>query len=236
MNAPKGSSMVSNGCPTEGPSALHIVIVDSTDLLPEPAKKQVEVKILSLAKSLGTKKEELLEIRTIDDKKTAGNILFSRCSPSDGTLTSDLTGNPVKAKRKWAEEFIGPLEKIVADGFSNSLADHSPLLETLQSLGVESLEPFGLTGHSIDLLIISDMRQYSDNYSQYTGDLSYQRYHESPAYRKLHTNLGNASISILYIQRSQPKIDEIAHVGFWNEWATDNGASLVSIERLQGEN
>lgn len=225
-----------NGCPNNGPSALHIVFIDSTDTLPEPAQKQVATKIMSLARSLGTRPGELLELRTLDLAIPAGKIIFSRCSPGDGTQVSDVTGNPERAKKRWQEEFFGPLEKLTAGGNSTEEADRSPLLETFQALAVERLEPFKQIGGPINLLIVSDMRQHSDEYSHYTGDLSYGRFRNSSAYRKFRTNLGSALLAILYVQRSQPKIDEGAHIGFWSDWAADNGATLMSVERLQGEN
>jgi hypothetical protein len=237
MNMPSGGVRdPTNGCPADGPSALHIVIIDSTDTLPEPAQMQVATKIMSLARSLGTRPGELLELRTLDLATPVGKILFARCSPSDGTQVSDVTGNPERAKRRWQEEFFGPLEKLTAGGYSVEEADRSPLLETFQALAVERLEPFKQIGRPINLLIVSDMRQYSGEYSHYSGDLSYDRFRGSPAHRKLHTNLGGAMLAILYVQRSQPKIDEGAHIGFWNDWAADNGATLVSVDRLQGEN
>ena len=237
MNAPKAVTRdQTTGCPTDGPTALHFVIIDTTDTLPEPAQKQVITRILSLARSLGTQRGDLLELRTINLSKPAGNVIFSRCSPGDGSEESDLTGNPAHAKKRWAEEFFDPLNKLVTENNSSKEADHSPLLEMFQALAVERIEPLSQPNRPVDLLVISDMRQYTDAYSHYTGDLGYQRFRESTVYNKLHTNLGNASLAILYVQRSMPKINERAHIEFWNEWASDNGASLISVERLQGEN
>ena len=43
-------------------------------------------------------------------------------------------------------------------------------------------------------------------------------------------------ISIFYVQRNSPTINEVEHIMFWQEWAKDNGASVKRVERLQGVN
>ena len=66
--------------------------------------------------------------------------------------------------------------------------------------------------------------------------LSYERFKKSYAYRNLRPDFGGAEISIFYVQRKSPPIDEREHIEFWQEWAKDNGASVEHVERLQGVN
>ena len=53
------------------------------------------------------------------------------------------------------------------------------------------------------LYVISDMIEYTRDYSQYprAGDLSFQRYKQSPAYLKFRTDLHGATVIIRYVTR-----------------------------------
>ena len=89
------------------------------------------------------------------------------------------------------------------------------------------------------LIVISDMIEYTRDYSQYPkdGDLSFQRYKQSPAYMKFHTNLHAATVTIRYVTRQpkgQPLLNDAKHGEFWIQWMKDNGAASVDVKRLQG--
>jgi hypothetical protein len=88
------------------------------------------------------------------------------------------------------------------------------------------------------LLIISDMLEFTRDYSQYpgAGDLSYERFRRSAAYLKFRTDLHDARVKIEYVNREKPKIDTVRHVEFWSEWVKDNRGILDGIQRLQGTN
>jgi hypothetical protein len=88
------------------------------------------------------------------------------------------------------------------------------------------------------LIVISDMLEFTREYSQYprAGDLSYQRFKQSPAYLKFRTDLHGAEVTIDYVQRVEPKIETKRHIDFWHEWVTDNRGKWDRARRLQGAN
>ena len=51
------------------------------------------------------------------------------------------------------------------------------------------------------LILVSDMIEHTPDYSQYQGDLSYEHYKQSIAYKKQHTDLKGADVTIFYVQR-----------------------------------
>jgi hypothetical protein len=89
------------------------------------------------------------------------------------------------------------------------------------------------------LYIISDMIEYTRDYSQYprAGDLSFQRYKQSPAYLKFRTDLHGATVILRYVTRqtgSQQIVDSTKHMEFWKAWIEDNRGSFGGVKRLQG--
>lgn len=221
-------------CPMTDPKEATFVLVDLTDPLPQVSQVQMDDHLNALSRS--TKKEALLEVLVLDPKLPEGQVRFSRCSPGDGSDESSATGNPEKTKRRWQKEFIEPFDSMMRTGLIGVPAEQSPLIETLQALAVGKAIKLRREGAPVHVQIISDMRQHSAEYTHYGKSLSYLRFKESGAYRNLHTDLGGADISIFYVQRNEPPIDESEHIQFWQEWAKDNGASIERVERLQGVN
>ena len=89
------------------------------------------------------------------------------------------------------------------------------------------------------LYIISDMIEYTKDYSQYprAGDLSFQRYKQSSAYLKFRTDLHGATVILRYVTRqtgNQSLLDSTKHIEFWKAWIEDNRGAFGGAKRLQG--
>jgi hypothetical protein len=222
------------GCSEDGPTKVHLVLVDTTDTLPSISREQLAQQLTTLMRSTG--KNELLELRTIDSNSTEGTTHFAKCSPGNGSDETVTTGNPEKSKKRWHAEFADPFNALLPTVLNGMPGDSSPILETLQSVAVQRIAPYRQRGTAVDVLLVSDMRQHSEAFSHYGSDISYGAFKASKAYRNLHTNLEGASLLIAYVQRQAPQIDERVHLQFWMDWAGDNNAVLESVERLQGEN
>jgi hypothetical protein len=83
------------------------------------------------------------------------------------------------------------------------------------------------------------MIEYTKDYSQYprAGDLSFQRYKQSPAYLKFRTDLHGATVILRYVTRQtagQQIVDGTKHMEFWKAWIEDNRGSFGGVKRLQG--
>jgi len=112
----------------------------------------------------------------------------------------------------------------------------SPIMETVQRIAVDRF-----TGRAADpvpkqLVLISDMIEHESDYSQYAGDLSYDRFKASRAYRKLRTDLHGADVQIYYIQRNTGKpLNSVDHIRFWADWIRDNNGPPETGEQAAGE-
>ena len=116
-----------------------------------------------------------------------------------------------------------------------SASETSPLLATLQGIALDRFAGKAATALQKTLVIVSDMIENEKDYSQYQGDLSYHHFKETPAYRKLRTDLNGTQVQILYVERfTRKQIDPTALMRFWAEWVQDNRGQYVSAIRLQG--
>ena len=220
-------------CPVEGPRAVTVVLLDSTDEIPDIAKREIRTVLVDMAETLPA--YDLLEIRLLDPKTPGGKSIFSRCNPGDGSGLSEYTANPRIARQRWLDGFREPLDVALEAGFHALPGKTSPIMETIQQIAVERF-----TGRAVEevpksLVVISDMLQHGPDYSQYSGDLSFARFKATRAYKKVQTNLHGADVLIYYIQRQTGKpINSADHIKFWAEWIYDNNGRLKQASKLQG--
>src|SRR5215469_8325013 len=86
-------------CPIEGPRAIAVMLLDTTDPLPAATKEEVLKLLTDIADDL--QEYALLDIRILDSESQAGRQIFSLCNPGDGRGLNEFNGNPSLAKRVW---------------------------------------------------------------------------------------------------------------------------------------
>jgi hypothetical protein len=221
-------------CPLDGPTAITVMLLDTSDPLPPATRDEVTKRLTDIADELPDYAS--LDIRILDPAQRAGRQVFSLCNPGDGRGLNEFTGNPSLAKRRWRERFREPLDRALNSGLVAQRTDTSPLLLTLQGIALDRFTGKAAAEIPKSLVIVSDMIEYEKEYSQYPPrDLSYQRFKGSPLYLKLRTDLGGAQVQILYVQRlTKPPIDAAAHIRFWIDWVQDNHGQFKRATRLQG--
>ena len=220
-------------CPVDGPRSVAVVLLDSTDEIPEIAKHEIRTVLVDMAEALPA--YELLEIRLLDPKTPGGRSIFAKCNPGDGTGLSEYTANPRLARQRWLDGFRQPLDVALEEGFRPLPGKTSPIMETIQRIAVERFTGRAAEDVPKSLVVISDMLQHGPDYSQYSGDLSFGRFKTSRAYKKVQTDLHGADVLIYYIQRQAGKpINSADHIRFWADWIRDNHGRLKQASKLQG--
>lgn len=221
-------------CPVNGPAGITVVLVDTSDDLPETTGRQVLGMLDDLITALPSYQK--LDIRVLDIAAARSRSLFARCNPGDGAGLSEWTANPTIARMQWIENFRRPAKQAVSSSLAAAKATSSPIMAAIQDIAIEQFSSEQARAIPKTLIVISDMLEYTRDYSQYptAGDLSYQRYKQSPAYLKFRTDLHGARVDIRYVQRGGVKIDTLRHAEFWREWIVDNKGTFGSVQRLQG--
>jgi hypothetical protein len=220
-------------CPVDGPRAETVILLDSTDEIPDIAKREIRTTLVDMAETLPT--YDLIEIRLLDPRLAGGRMIFSKCNPGDGSNLSEYTANPRLAKQRWMDGFREPLDQALDAGFAPAPGKTSPIMETIQRIAVDRFTGRNAEQVPKTLVIISDMLQHGPDYSQYSGDLSYDRFKGSSAYRKVRTDLHGAEVEIYYIQRQTSRpVNSADHIRFWEEWVRDNNGRFKQATKLQG--
>lgn len=222
-------------CPVSGPQGITVVLVDTSDDLPEIAQRQV-LGILD-DQITGLPAYYKLDIRVLDIPSGRSRSLFSKCNPGDGEGLSEWTSNPRLARMRWIDNFKQPASDAVKHSVVATEAKSSPIMGALQDIAVDEFSSAAVQQVQKNLIIVSDMLENTRDYNQYQnlGDLSYQRFRQSPAYLKYRTDFHGARVTIEYVQRMLPKgIDTVRHIEFWKDWITDNRGTFEIARRLQG--
>jgi hypothetical protein len=225
-------------CPITGPQGITVVLVDTSDDLPETTRREVLGMLEDMIASLPPFYK--LDIRVLDIVGVRSRSLFSKCNPGDGAGLSEWTDNPRIARMRWIDGFRKPAADAVKNSIASAKANSSPIMTAIQDIAIDQFSTAAAQNAKKTLFVISDMIEYTrDYYSQYprAGDLSFSRYKQSPAYLKFRTDLHGATVNILYVNRQlkgQPIIDGRAHMQFWQEWIVDNKGQFGRAKWLQG--
>jgi hypothetical protein len=221
-------------CPVDGARSETVVLLDSTDEIPDIGKREIKTVLLDMAEALPA--YALMELRLLDPATPGGRLIFHKCNPGDGAGLSEYTANPRLAKKRWMEGFRQPLEAALDAGFKPAPGKTSPIIETVQRIAVERFSGRAVEEIPKSLVLVSDMLEHEPDYSQYSGDLTYGRFKASRAYKKLQTDLHGAEVTIYYVQRVTAKrLNSVEHIRFWAEWVRDNKGRFKEANKLQGE-
>jgi hypothetical protein len=224
-------------CPVDGPHGITVVLVDTSDDLPETTRREVLGQLDDMITTLPPFYK--LDIRVLDIVGTRSRSLFSKCNPGDGAGLSEWTDNPRIARLRWIEDFRKPAAEAVKRSIASAQSDSSPIMAAIQDIAISQFSSAASESAKKTLYIISDMIEYTKDYSQYprAGDLSFQRYRQSPAYLKFRTDLHGAAVIVRYVTRQsggRPLVDGTKHMEFWKAWIEDNRGVFGSVKRLQG--
>src|SRR3984957_408060 len=188
-------------CPVTGPQGVTVVLVDTSDDLPETTRREVLGQLDDMITTLPPFYR--LDIRVLDIAGVRSRSLFSKCNPGDGAGLSEWTDNPRIARLRWIEDFRKPAAAAVNNSLASAKANSSPIMAAIQDIAIDQFSGATTQNARKTLYIISDMIEFTRDYSQYprAGDLSFQRYKQSPAYLKFRTDLHGATVILRYVTR-----------------------------------
>jgi hypothetical protein len=224
-------------CPVNGAHGITVVLVDTSDDLPETTRREVLGQLDDMITTLPPFYK--LDIRVLDIAGVRSRSLFAKCNPGDGAGLSEWTDNPRIARLRWIEDFRKPAAQAVKSSVSSAQSTSSPIMAAIQDIAIGEFSGTTSEKAKKTLYIISDMIEFTKEYSQYprAGDLSFQRYKQSAAYLKFRTDLHGATVLIRYVTRQsggQPLLDGTKHMEFWKAWIEDNRGAFGGVKRLQG--
>ncbi|MCO6393286.1 hypothetical protein GTW25_19895 [Aliihoeflea aestuarii] len=223
------------GCPVTGATGMTAIIIDATDPISEITMANLKNEFRREVAQVG--KGQYLRIASLTGQPRELPMMFDGCNPGDGSSVDQWTNNPNRRQRRWEEEFGKPLEQLPASLDNGIGASQSPVMAAVQKIRNDLFDSdIAVPGSPKRIIIVSDMIEHTDLYSQYRSGADFAAYLASDAYRTFRTTLSDVEVTILYVERANRRFPSSEHVRFWNDWIIENGGRIGSIKRLEGLN
>lgn len=222
-------------CPVTGATGMTAIIVDATDPISEITMDNLKNEFRRLVAQVG--KGSYLRIASLTGTPRDLPIMFDGCNPGDGSTVDQWTNNPSRRQRKWEASFGEPLEHLPAGLENGASASQSPIMAAIQKMRNDLFDSdIAAPGALKRIIVVSDMIEHTDLYSQYRTGTDFAAYMASEGHRTYRTTLTDIGVTILYVERADRKFTSVDHAEFWTQWITENDGDLVAIKRLEGLN
>ena len=220
-------------CPEDGDYAAQIaILVDPSDTLTTVQEGSGAPRVLEAIEN-GAPATAEIRIYTVG-QAGRGNTraVFRVCKPVHPDDVDSFTGNPALAERRYQEEFLAPLEKVLAELLSVEGDSISPIIKGIQVAAVSAFQPRD-ADIPRQLLIVSDMIQNSRNLSFYREPVEFGPLSRNPDYGTLRVDLSGVEVSVFLLARrgGAGRIQGGTLRGFWEDYFLDQGASPLARPR-----
>ena len=217
-------------CPeATGPVAMTAILFDLTDPLSEAQSKQllqlIEKEITDAP--IGTQ----FTLGVVSERPQTWGATAPLCKPRSGSDVSTLTQNVRIVIERYEQQFLAPLHDNIQSMISSTGADHSPIMEAMQSLIADTHGYLTFVGPR-KVILISDLLQNSDAMSFYRGE-DWQSFSLSPDFQRLNRSLGDVDVVVFAVPRNVAKIKDPRVVeDFWLHCFDTQGTRLPTFKTI----
>jgi len=221
-------------CPKDGVSYHKAILIDTSQSYNPVQKKWMKNQLKNIVR--GTKINERISVYTVGaDYNETLLPLQSKCNPGDASGANPFIENKRMKQEDWENEFIGPINNAFNELLDNDAEGPSPIMEMIQAISIAAFQN-EKSSTKKQLLIFSDMIQYTSEVNHYKANLNFKKFYDSPIYLRLRTDLDGTIVKIFYIRRrGHEKIQKgTAHAKFWQAYFNSMGAGGFSIKFGEG--
>ncbi len=224
-------------CPIDGPPAEVVaLILDMSDRL-------AEVQLLSVRNHLDRMLQNELprfafvEVYTVQDKASAvAEPVIRLCNPGKGSELNRIYQNPELARKRWEQDFAGVLAAKLDELMAAPDSARSPIYEAVQAVAVRAFGKPDFDAVPKRLIVVSDLLQnVPDKGSHYRGVPNFDEFRASAYFSQVRADLRNVQVHLLYLNRSDQRIQGADHIRFWEDYFGAQGASVMTVERIFGD-
>jgi hypothetical protein len=213
-----------SGCPRDGAVSLTAVIIDGSDPIAprqqaflrnhlETIKAEIPRHGALAVYALGTDMQQLLD------------PVVLVCNPGRGRDVNPLTGSPLRTERLWEEAFHEPLQGVFDAMIDPDVEEISPIFESVQSVAISHFSHPAWRGKPRTLVLISDLLQFTPEFSHYRGPGDFAAFRQSAYYRRVRTDLRGVEVVVFYVPRAtRNNVQGERHLAFWRDYFLDQGA------------
>jgi len=218
----------SNNCRVDGLFPRDtVILLDATDALSDSQLVGVGNRMeLIVSEAI---MHERFTIYALEDDPDRFKSSRTLCNKGDGQQKPWLF-RAKKTLRDWRVEFRDPMINSVKGLASVTPSKSSPIMEMIKFVG---LRTFGLSKSSDKrLILVSDMVEHNDFYSQYRNrDLDFEKLAQTRYFREMRPRLSNVMIDILYVERpTLTGIQGSDHIRkFWQPLVRQSGGQIRDV-------
>lgn len=217
-------------CPKDGQYPRTAFLIDATDSLGGVQSKALR----DLAEDLRGKlaRYEWIGVYVLnEDNITVPKPEIALCNPGNEKDANPLYQNPREIRRKFDKQFAAPLRQAIDDLTKAPKQKYSPIIEMIRAVALDS--DFD-SSQKRRLIIVSDMLQHTDDYTQYRGGADYEEWAQSSyATEFADLSLAGVEVEIWYVKRPLLSGAQTRrHVRFWEDFFAAAGAELGAVKRL----
>jgi hypothetical protein len=220
-------------CPVTGPVAVTAVLFDTTDPISATTRSDLINRFRQTVSEVPV--GGLVEISELTETPGEISVIFEGCNPGDGSTVDQWTNNPARRQKQWEDAFDKPLDDVPGEIGSGTSASQSPIMAAIQKIKLTLFDRLAVDAPK-NLIVVSDMIEHTNLYSQYKDGLDYDKYLKTDASREYRTALDGVGLTILYVERAKLPFDSRDHAEFWARWIQSNGGNLQRVVRLEGLN
>jgi hypothetical protein len=198
-------------CPLPGVGPLTLILIDKTD--PLTLREQDLAREAVSAERDALPRYGRLALKVLHASETAGAPVLTTvadlCNP--GSEANPFLENPKKVAARYANSFLDPLDRALADMAAGGSASASPIAAAIE-MALKEIPMPPQTGTK--LILISDLMEHTPAGSAYSGSIT-----EAGLERQMPHARGalstSGSIKILLLPRPQLKKQQDAAVVLW---------------------
>ncbi|MGI8839551.1 MAG: hypothetical protein ACR2F8_02000, partial [Caulobacteraceae bacterium] len=228
----RGGGDAATLCPAGGPTAITVILIDTTDPLNPIQRASVQARLGRIVASLRLGEE--IAVYSLNPNGDPLKPILAICRPIRPGEVNELTGNRAIAARRFDEIFAPRLRAALATAAAGARSGRSPIMAAIQAIAVSAFQGAG-AGLPKRLVIVSDMLENSEAGNHYRGVPEFQAFRATPAYARIRSHLDGVLVTILYLRRDDgAAVQGLSHIRFWNEWFANQGASVEDVVAIEG--
>lgn len=222
-------------CPVDTTvNSVTAVILDVSDRFSDAQTLAVQYQLERIEAAIP--RFGLLEVYTVERMgRGIAQPVVHLCNPGTDADVSSVYQNPARARARW-QHFSDALHAELTAMLSHPAMSTSPIFETIQAVGLRTMDSPRFDSVPKRLIIISDFIQnVPSGLSMYRGVPDFDQFKQTPYYAQIRAHLERVSVLALYLERSGLRAQNGAHVLFWEHYFQDQGASLDDVQKVYGD-
>jgi hypothetical protein len=205
-----------------------VVLLDATEAVSEPQLIDLSNQLEQVVRSSIIHERFTIYFLRDDPERFQPALVI--CNPGTGQNLSGNTNNLKKLMATWQESFRAPIKDSLLGLAELTPSSSSPIMEMLKFVGLRSFARS--TSSDKRLILVSDMVEHNESYSQYRNrNLDFESLAQTRYFREMRPRLSDVMIDILYIKRhSLNEIQSGDHIKkFWQPFVRRSGGQIRDV-------